>query len=64
MKKMSKAKIALIVCATILFIFLLYCIITYFMQPNGLELIRSNYFEIVSCLTGSFILTYIISQID
>ena len=59
MKKMSKAKISLIVYAIVLFILLLYWFIDYLIQPNGVKLIMSN-----CCLIESLIATIVASHID
>ena len=64
MKKMSKAKIILIICAISFLIYTLYQLITYFIQPNGLELIRKNYFELSSNIIAGVAITYVSSLID
>ena len=56
---MSKAKIALIVYALVLFIFLLYCLIDYLIQPSVIKLIKSNFY-----LIESIIATIVASHID
>ena len=64
MKKMSKAKIILIICAISFLIYTLYQLITYFIQPNGLELIRKNSFELSSNIIAGVAITYVASLID
>ena len=64
MKKMSKVKIILIICAISFLIYTLYQFITYFIQPNGLELIRKNSFELSSNIIAGVAITYVASLID
>lgn len=61
---MSKAKIILIICVISFLIYTLYQLITYFIQPNGLELIRKNYFELSSNIIAGVAITYVSSLID